>query len=242
MSSNRLTATIVGVLYITGTVAGVLSVVVTSPLFNDPDYMNKITANENQIIAGALFVLLMGFALAMVPAMMFPIFRKYNEALAVGYVIFRGALETVIYIISALCWLFLLLVSQKYVSAGTAQAGYYQAIGSVLFAGNNVISTILVITFSLDALMIYTLFYQSNLIPRWISIWGFIAILMHFSTAFLALFGHISSTVSPITTAINLPIFLQEMVMAVWLIAKGFRKSSVESKAGSPSVFSTVMD
>lgn len=238
MNSNRMTAVIVGVLYITGTVAGVLSVVITTPLLSDPDYLNKIAANENQFVIGALFVLLMGFALAMVPAMMFPIFRKYNEPLAISYVIFRGALETVIYIAMALSWLFLLVVSQQYSAAGTAQASYYQAIGRVLFAGNDTISTILVITFSLDALMIYTLFYQSNLIPRWISIWGFVAILMHFSTAFLALFGHISATVSAITTAINLPIFLQEMVMAVWLITKGFHSPKAGSTAGSTPVVS----
>ena len=82
-----------------------------------------MSANEIQIIAGALFVLIMGFALAMVPVMMFPILKKYNEALALGYVVFRGALETVMYIVLAISWLFLIPVSQEYVKAGTA--GYF---------------------------------------------------------------------------------------------------------------------
>src|SRR5574341_1556222 len=98
MNTNRKTATIVGVLYIIGTVAGILSVVFTGPILNDPDYLIKVSANENQILIGALFVLTMGFALALVPVMLFPIFKKYNEALALGYVVFRGALETVTYI------------------------------------------------------------------------------------------------------------------------------------------------
>lgn len=83
MNTNRKTAIIVGVLFIIGTVAGILSVVFTGAILNAPDYLMKVSANENKIIIGALFVLVMGFALAMVPVMMFPIFKKHNEALAI---------------------------------------------------------------------------------------------------------------------------------------------------------------
>jgi len=90
MDSNRKTATIVGVLFIIGTVAGVLSVVFAGSILSDPNYLIKISENQNQFVLGALCVLTMGFSLAMVPVMMFPIFRKYNEALALGSVVFRG--------------------------------------------------------------------------------------------------------------------------------------------------------
>ena len=80
MNANRRTAIIVGVLYIIGTVAGILSVVLTRPILDSPDYLARVSVNENQIIVGALFVLTMGLALAMVPVMMFPIFRKRGLA------------------------------------------------------------------------------------------------------------------------------------------------------------------
>jgi len=73
MNSSRKIAIIVGVLFIIGTVAGILSVVITGPILEDPGYLVKVAANQNQIIIGALLVLVMGFALAMVPVMMFPI-------------------------------------------------------------------------------------------------------------------------------------------------------------------------
>ena len=85
---------------------------------NGPDFLIKVSANENQFIIAALFVLLMGLALAMVPVMLFPIFKKHNEALALGYVVFRGALETVTDIAMVISWLFLLVVSREYVAAG----------------------------------------------------------------------------------------------------------------------------
>ena len=90
MNSSRKIAIIVGILYIIGTVAGVLSVVATQSILSDPDYLQKISANENQIVIGSLLVLTMGLSLAMMSIMLFPILKKHNEALALGAVVFRG--------------------------------------------------------------------------------------------------------------------------------------------------------
>lgn len=230
MNDDRKTAIIVGVLFIIGTVAGILSVVFSTSILDGPDFLIKVSANENQFMKAALFVLTMGLALAMVPVMLFPIFKKYNEAIALGYVVFRGALETVTYIAMVITWLFLLILSQEYVKAGAPDASYFQTLGTLLLKGNDLISTILIIVFSLGALMLYYLFYQSKLIPRWISVWGFIAIILHLVTGFLILF-HLMSPFSTINTIMNLPIFLQEMVMAVWLIVKGFNSFPVNATA-----------
>jgi len=235
MNSNRRTAMIVGALFIIGTVTGILSVVLYSPILNDPDYLTKVSANENQIVIGALFVLTMGLALAMVPVMMFPIFRKHNEALALGYVVFRGALETVIYIALVISRLLLILVSQEYVAAGTPDAPYFQTLGALLLKGHDSINSILIIVFSLGALILYYLFYQSKLIPRWISGWGFFAIILHLATGFLIMFRLISP-MSTITIVMNLPILFQEMVMAVWLIVKGFNPSAIVSESAKTAM------
>ena len=226
MNNNRKTAIIVGVLFIIGTVAGILSVVFTSSILNAPDYLIKVSVNENQIIIGALFMLTMGFALAMVPVMMFPIFKKHNEALAIGYVVFRGALETITYITTAISWLLLLPLSQEYVKAVSPDTSYFQTFGTLLQRVADLPMGIFV--FGMGALMLYYLFYQSKLIPRWISGWGFFAIILHLATGFLIIF-HLQSPFSTTNTVMNLPIFLQEMVMAVWLIVKGFNPSAIAS-------------
>ena len=217
-----------GVLFIIGTVAGILSVVLTGPILGNPDYLLKVSAHENQIIAGALFVLIMGFALALVPVMMFPILKKYNEALALGYIVFRGALETVTYIVMAITWLFLLPVSQEYVKAGAPDASYLQTLGAVLLAGHESIDPVLAIIFCLGALIFYYLLYQTNLIPRWLSGWGLVAIIVWLAVGLLAMF-HLIDPMSTIRNVLALPIALQEMVMAVWLIVKGFNPSAIAS-------------
>jgi len=228
MKTYRKTAIVVGVLYIIGTVAGVLSVVATGPILDASDVLAKVAANPNQLTIGALLVLLMGLALAMVPVMLFPIFRKINEVLAVGYVVFRGALETMTYIVMVITWLFLLIVGREYVAAGALNASYFQTLGSLLKEGNDSIGPLLGIVFSLGALMLYYLLYQSKLIPRWISGWGVFAILLALASEFLTMF-HLMSSFSTFDMAVNVPIFLQEMVMAVWLIVKGFNPSAIAS-------------
>jgi hypothetical protein len=227
MNASRTTAIIVGILYIIGTVAGVLSVVVTQSILDDPDYLSKVSANENQLILGALLVLIMGFALAMVPVMMFPISRRHNETLALGYVVFRGALESTAYIGMVISRLALIPLSQEYVRAGASGASDFQTQAIVLLGAHDSINHILIIVFSLGAVMFYSLLYQSKLIPRWLSVWGLIAILLHFSTAFVLMFGLLDED-SQLLLLVNFPIFLQEMVMAVWLIVKGFNPSVKE--------------
>jgi hypothetical protein len=226
MESSKKTAVFVGVLFIIGTLAGVLSVVFTNSILNAQNYLIEISANENKIIIGALCVLLMGFALAMVPVFLFPILKKQNEALALGYVVFRGGVETVTYIVTAISFLLLLIVNRGYVHAGGPDASNFQALGDLLQGVIHLPMTGFV--FSLGALIIYYLLYQSNLIPRWITIWGFIAIVLHLATCVLIVFG-LQTDSSDVNTIMNLPIFFQEMVMAVWLIAKGFNPSAIDS-------------
>lgn len=222
MNAYRRTARIVGALFIIGTVAGILSVVVTGPILDDPNYLTKVSANENRIIIGALLVLIMGFALAMVPVMLFPIFKKYNEALALGAVVFRGALEAAIYIAIVVSWLLLLTVSQEYVEAGAQGASSFQSLGTLLQGASVWLSYILSIVFSIGALIIYYLFYQTKLIPRWLSVWGLIGAIIYLAQPLLGMFGSVFEILFA-------PLALQEMVLAVWLIVKGFNSSATAS-------------
>jgi hypothetical protein len=224
MNSNRRTAIIVGVLFIIGTVAGVLSGLFLGPFLDDPGDLIKVSANENQIILGALFVLIMAFALAMIPVVMFPIFKKHNETLALGYVVFRGALETFTYIATVISWLLLFTLSQEYVKAGTPDASYFQTLGTLLLEAADSIDLVLTIVFSLGALMFYYLLYQSKLIPRWLSVWGFIGATLVLAVGLLGMFDLDLEILWA-------PLALNEMVLAVWLIVKGFNSPAIASES-----------
>ena len=229
MNANRQTARIVGTLYIIGTVMGILSVVATGPVRNAPDYLVSVSANETRLVLGALCVLAMGFALAMVPVMMFPILKRHNEALALGYVVFRGGLEAVGYLLIATSWLVLLPLSQAYAQAGASDAANFQSLGTLILDGDE-LASVLTIVFCLGALIFYSLLYRTELVPRWLSGWGLIAIVPYLAVALLALFG-ILTTLSPTYVILQLPLALQEMVLAVWLIVRGFSSTTVSGAA-----------
>jgi hypothetical protein len=230
MNPSRKTAIIVGILFIIGTVAGVLSVVATQPILGSPDYLSKVSANGNQIALGALFVLIMGFALAMVPVAIFPILKKYNETLALGYVVFRGALETFTYIALVISWLLLIVLGQEFVTAGTPNAPYLHTLANLILKAADISATTTSIVFPLGALMFYVVLYQSKLIPRWLSIWGIIGVALHLIASGLAGMFGLTNVLSTLQSVVALPIFLQEMVMAVWLIVKGFNPTVIASR------------
>ncbi len=228
MITDRSASIIVGVLFIIGTVAGSLSIVFTGPILDAPDYLAKVATSENQIVIGALLVLIMGLALALVPIVMLPIARKHNEVLAAGYLVFRGALETALYIIFVIGLLLLIPLSKEYLAAGAPDDSFYHTVGTILRSGDFQFAPMLKIVFSIGALMFYCLLYQSMLIPRWLSGWGFIGAALHLISGLLFLFG--SLTEFPwLGIFWDLPIAVQEMTMAVWLIVKGFNPASLDS-------------
>lgn len=227
MSRNRRCATIVGALYIVGTVAGVLSVVFTGPVQGAQDYLIALPAHENQLIIGALLVLTMGLALAMVPVVAFRILREHNEVLALGYLVFRGALETVTYIVTVIGWLSLLRLSRAYGEAGAPEGRSFQALATLLLEGE-VIASVTTIVFIVGAVMFYYLLYHSRLIPRWISEWGLLSSIPYLAAGLLVVFGLIGH-MSTIDAVLRIPLGIQEMLLAVWLIVKGFNPSAVAS-------------
>jgi len=211
---HRKTAITVGVLFIIGDVAGVLSYLVTQGLWEGPDALARIAASQNQLVLGALLVLTMGLALAMVPVVMYPVFKKYNEVLALGCVVFRGALETVSYMATAGIWLLLLELGREHAAASPG-APHFQTLSSLLVSTQGSITAHFTsIAFSVGALMFYYLFYQSRLIPRWLSVWGLAGAVLYLASPLLDMFGHgFGLLMAPLAVA--------EIVLAVWLIAKG---------------------
>lgn len=228
MNTHRKTAVIVGVLFLLG-FAGVFGPVIVSPILDDPNYLIRIFENKNLMVVGALFQLTMALACAGIAIGLYPILRKHNESLALGAVGFR-MIENVFQIVAALGLLLLVTLSQESVKADALAAPTFQTLGALLLGVR--FWTALVLSqfgWGLGALMYYYVFYRSNLIPRWLSGWGLIAIILHLTSVFLTMFTQIDPFSGSPTILMNIPIGLQELTLAVWLIAKGFNPSAVAS-------------
>jgi hypothetical protein len=224
MNANRKSAVIVGILFLFG-FAGAITLALTKPILDDSDFLNKISANENQIILGAFFQFMMATACAGIGIALYPILRKYYVGLAMGVVASR-VIESVFQIVAFIILLLLVTLSNEFVKAGAPASSFFQTAGSLLKAGNfwfNQMAAIL--AWSIGALMYYYVFYQTKLIPRWLSGWGIVGIILVVVVSMLLMF-RVITPMSQIQIVLSIPIALQELVLALWLIAKGFNPSA----------------
>ncbi|HOW91029.1 MAG TPA: DUF4386 domain-containing protein [Anaerolineaceae bacterium] len=223
--TNRKTAAVVGVLFILGTVPALMSLPLGLNTVNAPDPLTAISTNEGQMFVYTAIKFIMGVACAGIGLALYPILRKYNEGLAIGSAGFR-VIEGALQVVGALLYIVLLALSQEFVKAGAPTSSYFQTVYAVLNAGIGWFRDAAnLLVFGIGALMYYVVFFQHRLVPRWLSIWGLIGITLTILSAVLVMF-HLLPPSGTIQVILLMPILPQELVLAVWLIAKGFNPSA----------------
>lgn len=231
MNAYRMNAVMTGALYFLGTVFGVLSVViggevlssltVSKPL-DGVDLLSLVAANSSRLTGAAFFTIMLGISLVAMTVFLYPIFRKDSKELAMGLVLFRGALEGTWYFMTALGFLALVVLGNEYIATG-ADSAVLQSMGNVLYQFQDRLAAVGPIFFLIGAMCLYLSFYRTRLIPRWLTVWGFIGVVSSMAAALLHLF-HIDTGYEFYLEMVLAP---QEMVMAVWLIVKGFNPSAI---------------
>lgn len=227
--NTRKTAIITGILFIVATAAGLLGAGFKGSILGAPDYLARISTDGTPIIVGALLSFIAAAASVSIAISLYPILKKYGEGLALGAVCFR-LMEGVFYVVGIICVLSLFPVSQNSVNAGGQGAFYFPTLGHLLLTASDLAGFVFgVLAFCVGALMYYYIFFQTKLIPRWLSVWGLVAIVLLLAATLLTLFDGVPFSISGNLVILALPIALQEMVLAVWLIVKGFNSSAIAS-------------
>jgi hypothetical protein len=225
--TDRKIAAVVGVLFIIGTVSGFL-ILPFIAILNTPDHLTTIATHEGQMIIATLLKFIMGVACAGIGLALYPILKKYNEGLAIGAVGFR-IIEGVVDIVGALSYVAFLVLSQEFVKAGAPQSSFFQTTDVLINASAVWLRDVaMLLTWCIGALMYYSVFYQHRLVPRWLSVWGLVGITLTSISCLLVMF-HLIPPAGTIQVILSLPIMVQEMVLAVWLIAKGVNPSAAGS-------------
>lgn len=226
--TDRKTAAVVGVLFILGTVPALLSLPLALNTVSAPDHLTAISTNEVQMIIFTAVKFIMGVVCAGIGLALYPVLKKYNEGLAFGAAGFR-VIEGMTSVVGALLYVFLLTLSQEFVKAGAPEPSFFQTADVLINTGIDWFRDVaMLLTFGIGALMYYVVFYQYRLVPRWLSVWGLVGIILTILSALLVMF-HLIPPFGTIQVILNLPILPQELVLAVWLIAKGFNPSAVAS-------------
>ena len=234
MNSHRKTAIIVGVLFIMALVIFLIGQAIYEPILGSPDYLDNAYPNRVIVIIGILLEFISALAVVLIPVLLFPILKKHNEVLALGYVSFR-LFEAVLLSVAQIFKLSLVNLSQEYLNKGGVDASYFQNTGnsiqSVIYWIDHD-GLVYLFVFGIGGLLLYSALYKSKLLPRWLSIWGLISAVAILIASVLATFD-ISLVLAMLLV---IPIAFQEQAMAIWLIVKGFNPSAIASESAKTDI------
>lgn len=214
MARNKISAKVIGVMYLLG-FSGVVTASITKPIFESKNFLELIYVNQSLIQVSILFNLIMAIACIFIGILFYPILKKYNEQLAFGGAMFR-LLEGFLYFFGMIIILSLISLSGNYMSSESINLGKL-----LLILSSHTNKIFILLSWCIGALMQYIVLHRSTLIPKWLTIWGIIGVLLCILSSLLVLF-QIVKPMSSLQIGFNLPIGLQELVLAIWLIVKGF--------------------
>jgi uncharacterized protein DUF4386 len=227
VASSRKIAIAAGAFYLISDVTSIVALILYGPILNNARYIVG-SGSDIQVLLGAFFEVILAFAVVGTAVTLFPVVRRQNEGVALGYVGLR-TLEAAIIVIGIVSLLAVVTLRQAGI-AGTDQATLV-TVGRALVAVHN--WTFLVgpsFTSGANTVLMAYLMYRSGLVPRFIPVLGLIGGPLVFASATAVLFGLLGQySVWPAIAAI--PEFAWELTLAFWLIVKGFNPSAVASKS-----------
>jgi hypothetical protein len=210
MTSRDARATTAGVLFIVATVAALLTAPLLGSLLDGDRFLSAVAAHQTRLQVAALLQIVAALAIPAIAIALYPVLKQRAAGMALGSVGFR-LIEGGFMALSAVGTLVLVAMSDQLASGGTTSAAATSSANLVrdLRDSAGVVSGFAFCT-------------GATLYPRWLSGWGLVGTTLGFLSELLVLFAVIGS-LSGAQMALNIPIAIQEMVFAVWLIWKGFR-------------------
>jgi len=229
MSPERKLAIATGVLFFVTHVTSIAAIVLYQPVLNHPGYVLGNGAANSRILLGGLLELILAAAVIGTAVTLYPVVRRHNKALAMGYVGLR-TLEAGI-IVTGIASL-LAVVSLQHAAGTAVNAAALTTVAKALVAVHNwtfIIGPGLVCGLN-TAVMAYAL-YRSKLVARFIPVLGLIGGPLVFAANVAGMFGVPRNDLGVCVV----PVFAWEVSLAIFLITKGFRSTTATATPSVPS-------
>jgi hypothetical protein len=223
VSPSRRIAFVTGVLFLITFVTAIGALALFQPVLDDPVGYVAGGGSDNRIVFGAFLELLLIIANIGTAVVLFPILRRQNEILALGYVTAR-IVECALILVGILAVLTVVTLGQETSGADAGTIGYALAAlkdwtfilgpGFVVGVGNG--------------LMLGYLMYRSGLVPRPLAALGLIGGPLICASGVAVMFGVFDQggTGQGIAT---IPEFIWELGLGIYLTVKGFTPSPIAS-------------
>jgi hypothetical protein len=216
----RKTAMTIGVVYLLGMVVGVGGDVLVRSILGAPDHLATLSSNSMLLAIGATLWLIPVAGDAAHGILMFPILKRYSERIALGY--FGARIMDAVFVgVMALLILLQIPLANESLKAGASDS--LRALSAVFMQAQLYAYHFGMITVGLAGLMLCYLFYTTQLVPRFLGVWGLVGYAVILCGSVLEVLGFNLSLIHTIPGA------LWELFIGVWLIVKGFSPSPVAS-------------
>lgn len=218
-ATGKISAKVIGILFILATAMGVLNAGILGPLLNSPNYLTEMSENASMVKLSTFLNFVMAGSVVAIAVILFPILKRTNETLAIAFLAAR-IIEGTVLAIGGVMWLSLVSLGNEFVQVSSPDASYFQTLADMLVVLSTSIFTLgAEIVFGISAVVLNYVFIRANLVPKLISVWGLIGGMLLLLLGAMKVLG---MDVVAVEIAFTVPIALNEMVLAVWLIFKGF--------------------
>src|SRR5437588_5619851 len=223
MNQSRRTAVLVGALFLLSTATFIVSNALISPLLGSHNVLAAIADHSQLMIAAVLIALIEGIATVGIAVALYPILKWQHPALALGYACMRIAELAVAAVGFGLGGLLLVTLS-----ATAAHGASSETLGTLLVALRHWTLMLVYLYTALGGLMLSYMLLRNRLVPRWLAVLGLIGYPALLLVAVLDMLG-IVDTVAGLVLVGLVPGGLFELLLPIWLFAKGFNVTALNS-------------
>ena len=217
MNSTRKTALVAGIFYLITFVS-----IPTLGLYSSVKSKDFIISSgaDTGALWGCFLEVIVALAGIGTAVTLFPVVKRQNEGMALGFVATRTLEAAMIFAgVASL----LSLVALHKAGASGADATSLTTVGQMLVAFYN---KVFLVGQSLmpvaNALLLGTLMYRSGLVPRVSPVIGLIGVPLQLTAVILTMFGVIDRS-STATGILVIPDFIWELSLGIYLVVKGFK-------------------
>ncbi len=212
-----------GALFLVSTGSYMLGSGVLDPVLHRPDFLSSLYTDRTNVMLGWFLEWINAMAVLGIAMLLYPILKRHNEAFALGYFGSR-LIESVLLLLSAIGPFVLIALSHDYISMGSVQDPAMEGLGKIVLELRAVLFQTAMLVLSLGSLLLCHVLYRARLIPRLLSVIGFIGYTALLANSCLAMLGHTTGFLLYIPGAVF------EMAFPLWLLVKGLNARILKNR------------
>ena len=226
-AKQRRSEILVATLFLVTAATSIYGVTLLDPILNAPNYLAGVFPNKTAVVWGSLLWSINNIGIVFIAVALFPILRRFDEVMAVGYLASR-IIEGTIMMVGIAATLLLIPLSDAFLKAGQPQGSSFQALGDILkqakFLGLTELSLPML---GLGGCLFTWQLFRHRLVPTFIALVGLIGYVIVLVGGLAGWFGLVDTAPGGSGTFLAVPVAVFEIILLpFWLFFRGLATPS----------------